>query len=94
MAGLVTDTIFKREVYASIGGVECDPESVAITISVNEALIVPSITSPATTCSTEDIRFTVGNAAGDTYRWTINGAFQATSGDNFDIAAGSLAGGT
>ena len=93
LGGLVTNTIVKREAYASIGSVNCDPEVVAITINVNPALVVPSITSPATTCSSEDIRFTVGNAAGDTYRWTINGTVTAT-GNNFDIAANSLAAGS
>ena len=72
---------------------ECDPEVDAITINVNPALVVPSITSPATTCSSEINRFTVGNAAGDTYRWTINGTVTAT-GNNFDIAANSLAAGS
>ena len=71
LGGLVTNTIVKREAYASIGSVNCDPEVVAITINVNPALVVPSITSPATTCSSEDIRFTVGNAAGDTYRLSL-----------------------
>ena len=72
---------------------ECDPESILITFIVNQPLIVPSITSPATTCSTGLNRFTVGNAAGDTYKWTLNGAVVAT-GNNYDIAAGSLAAGT
>jgi hypothetical protein len=93
LGGLVTNTIIKREVYASIGGVECDPESVLITLDVSPPLIVPSITSPATTCSSDPIRFTVGNAAGDTYQWTLNGSVVAT-GNNYDIAAGSLAAGT
>ena len=93
LGGLVTNTIVKREAYASIGSVDCDPESVEITFNVNQPLIVPSITSPATTCSSEDIRFTVGNAAGDTYRWTINGTVTAT-GDNLDIAAGTYSAGT
>jgi hypothetical protein len=72
--------------------VECDPASVAITLTVNQALIVPSITFPATTCSTDLNRFTVGNAAGDTYRWTLNGTLVNT-GNDYDIAAGSLAAG-
>ena len=92
LGGLVTNTTVKREVYASIGSVECDPTSVAITLTVNQPLIVPSITSPASTCSTNLNRFTVGNAAGDTYRWTLNGVLVGT-GDNYDIAAGSLAAG-
>ena len=53
LGGLVTNTIVKREAYASIGAVECDPESILITFIVNQPLIVPSITSPATTCSTD-----------------------------------------
>ena len=93
LGGLVTNTTVKREVYASIGGVECDPESVAITLTVNQPLITPSITSPATTCSSDAIRFTVGNAAGDTYRWTLNGGAVVATGINYDIAAGSLAAG-
>ena len=92
LGGLVTNTTVKREVYASIGSVECDPTSVEITLTVNQPLIVPSITSPASTCSTNLNRFTVGNAAGDTYRWTLNGALVGT-GNNYDIAAGSLAAG-
>ena len=93
MGGLVTNTTIKREAYASIGSVECDPESVAITLTVNQPLITPSITSPATTCSSDAIRFTVGNAAGDTYRWTLNGGAVVATGINYDIAAGSLAAG-
>ena len=73
LGGLVTNTIVKREAYASIGTVDCDPKSVEITFNVNQPLIVPSIVSPATTCSSEELTFTVGNAAGDTYKWTING---------------------
>ena len=92
LGGLVTNTTVKREVYASIGSVECDPTSVEITLTVNQPLIVPSITSPASTCSTNLNRFTVGNAAGDTYKWTLNGALVGT-GNNYDIAAGSLAAG-
>ena len=88
LGGLVTNTIVKREAYGSIGGVNCDPESVLITYTVNQPLLVPSIITPSSTCSSEDIRFTVGNAAGDTYRWTINGTVTAT-GDNLDIAAGT-----
>ena len=94
LGGLVTNTTIKREVYASIGSVECDPESVAITLTVNQPLITPSITSPATTCSSDAIRFTVGNAAGDTYRWTLNGGVVVTTGSKRDIAAGRMAAGT
>ena len=91
---MVTNTIVKREAYASIGSVDCDPESVAITFSVGETLVAPSITSPATTCSTDINTFTVGNAVvGYTYRWTRNGSPVAT-GTSYNIAAGSLAAGT
>ena len=70
------------------------PESVAITFSVGETLVAPSITSPATTCSTDLNTFTVGNAVvGYTYKWTLNGAAVAT-GNPYNIAAGSLAAGT
>ena len=46
LGGLVTNTIVKREAYASVGGVECDPKSVAITLVVNQDLIDPTITIP------------------------------------------------
>ena len=92
LAGLVTNTIVKREAYASIGSVLCDPEPVAITINVNPPLAAPTITSPATTCSTSDNQFEVGNeVVGYTYKWTLNGSPVAT-GNAYIISAGTLSG--
>ncbi|MAC93489.1 MAG: hypothetical protein CMC01_07290, partial [Flavobacteriaceae bacterium] len=92
LGGLVTNTIVKREAYASIGSVDCDPESVQITINVNPPLAAPTITSPATTCSTSDNQFQVGNVVGGyTYKWTLNGSPVAT-GNAYTISAGTISG--
>ena len=93
LGGLVTNTIVKREAYASISSVNCDPDIVAISFNVNPELIYTIIISPASSCAYSDNEFQVGNVVGGyTYRWTINGTVTAT-GNNFDIAANSLAAG-